>query len=217
MATEFDRHGDTHLLYGSRLRDEFRDFQFEIEEDAGVVAHGRSLPVRWDGTVDDLPRGIDGAFERAFEEGGANVLCAVGIGVPEALRGRQYSGRALERMLQVAREHGFPRLIAPVKPTLKYRYPITPVERYALWRREDGLPFDPWVRTHARFGAQILKAERQSVLVSGTVAEWEEWTGMAFPESGEYVIPGGLATLAIDRERDAGRYAEPNVWMVHDV
>ena len=38
---------------------------------------------------------------------------------------------------------------------------------------------------------------------------------MPFPESGEYVFPGGLATLEIDRERDAGRYWEPNVWMLH--
>ena len=50
---------------------------------------------------------------------------------------------------------------------------------------------------------------------TGTVAEWEQWTEMAFPESGEYVIPGGQATLAIDREQDVGRYAEPNVWMLH--
>jgi hypothetical protein len=217
VATEFDRHGETHLRYGARLAEEFPDFQFVIEEDGERLAHGHSLPVRWDGTLDDLPRGIDGAFERAFEEGGANVLCAVGIGVPQALRGRQHSGRALERMLQIARTHGFPRLIAPVKPTLKHRYPITPVERYALWRRDDGLPFDPWVRTHARFGAEILKAERQSVLVRGTVTEWEEWTGMAFPESGDYVIPEGLATVEIDRMHDLGVYWEPNVWMLHEV
>ena len=39
---------------------------------------------------------------------------------------------------------------------------------------------------------------------------------MAFPESGDYVFPRGLATVAIDREADVGRYWEPNVWMVHD-
>ena len=217
MAPEFDRHGDTYLRYGARLREVFPDFQFELEESGELLAHGRSLPVRWDGTLEDLPRGIDGAFARAFEERGANVLCAVGIGVPAALRGRQYSGRALERMLQVAREHEFPKVIAPVKPTLKYRYPITPIERYAFWRREDGLPFDPWLRTQVRFGAEFLKPEPRSVGVNGTVAEWEEWTEMPFPESGEYVFPGGLATLEIDRDQDAGRYWEPNVWMAHDV
>jgi hypothetical protein len=102
-------------------------------------------------------------------------------------------------------------------PTWKERYPLAPIERYMHWRREDGLLFDPWLRTHERLGARILKAEPRSVATTGTVAEWEDWTEMAFPESGEYVIPGGQATLEIDREQDAGRYWEPNVWMVHEV
>jgi hypothetical protein len=49
------------------------------------------------------------------------------------------------------------------------------------------------------------------------VAEWQDWTAMVFPESGEYVIPQGLATVAIDVEGDVGLYYEPNVWLVHDV
>jgi hypothetical protein len=40
---------------------------------------------------------------------------------------------------------------------------------------------------------------------------------MAFPESGEYVFPAGLATVNIDREADIGSYWEPNVWIVHAV
>ena len=51
--------------------------------------------------------------------------------------------------------------------------------------------------------------------ITGTVAEWEEWTNLPLPESGAYVFPGGLATVEIDRERDGGRYWEPNVWMIH--
>lgn len=212
VATEFDRHGETLQRYRGRLHD-FPEFQFELE--GGVRGH--TLPVHWDGALDDLPRGIDGAFQRAFEEGGANVVCAVNVTVPAELRGRGLSRIALERMIELTREHGYDVLIAPVKPTLKYRYPITPIERYAEWRREDGLLFDPWMRTHERLGAEILKPERESVRVSGTVAEWEEWTEMAFPESGEYVIPGGLQLLAVEREADSGVYYEPNVWMVHTV
>ena len=127
------------------------------------------------------------------------------------------SRKALEHMRQVAREHWLESLIAPVMPTWKERYPLAPIEHYMEWRREDGLLFDPWLRTHERLGARILKPEPHSILTTGTVAEWEEWTEMAFPESGEYVIPGGQATLAIDREQDVGRYAEPNVWMLHEL
>ena len=195
---------------------EFPEFQFHLVDGDEILAQGRSLPVRWDGRIADLPTGIDGAFERAFEEGGANVLCAVQITVPPAFRGHGFSGRALRAMVDLAAQHGLGALIAPVKPTWKKRYPVTPIERYAYWRREDGLPFDPWMRTHARLGASILKPEPRSVRITGTVAEWEEWTQMPFPESGEYVFPGCLATVQIDRESNVGRYWEPNVWMLHE-
>src|ERR671931_549717 len=81
--------------------------------------------------------------------------------------------------------------------------------------RSAGLPFDPWIRLHHRLGAEILAVAPRSLDVRGTVAEWEEWTGMAFPETGEYVVPGALVPVTIDRERDEGRYVEPNVWMRH--
>jgi hypothetical protein len=51
--------------------------------------------------------------------------------------------------------------------------------------------------------------------VTGTVAEWEEWAGMAFPETGTYIVPGALVPVEVDLERDVGLYMEPNVWMAH--
>ena len=53
--------------------------------------------------------------------------------------------------------------------------------------------------------------------VTGTVGEWEEWTGMRFAESGDYPVEGALDLVTIDREHDRGNYAEPNVWMEHPV
>jgi hypothetical protein len=57
----------------------------------------------------------------------------------------------------------------------------------------------------------------ESLVVAGKVSDWAEWTGMSFPESGPYVVPGALQPVQIDRERDAGRYEDPNVWMRHPV
>jgi hypothetical protein len=56
-----------------------------------------------------------------------------------------------------------------------------PIERYATWRRADGLLFDPWLRVHERRGATILTLEPRSLRITGTVAEWEEWTGKSYP------------------------------------
>jgi hypothetical protein len=193
------------------------DFQFHVLDGDDVLARARAIPVRWDGTLEDLPAGIDGAIARGFDEPGANVLCALVIMVPRPLQGRGASRLALEGMIEIARDHRLEAVIAPVRPSWKERYPLTPIDEYAFWRRDDGLLFDPWMRVHERLGAEIIAPEPRSLRITATVEEWEERVGMAFPASGEYVFPGGLATLRIDRENDIGRYWEPNVWMRHVV
>jgi GNAT superfamily N-acetyltransferase len=213
---EYNNHGDVVNRYWPRLTEERADFQFHLVGDGDeILARARSIPLRWDGSLDDLPAGIDGAIARGFDEGAANVLCALVIMVPRDVQGRGLSAAAVEAMLELARRYGLTDLIAPVRPSWKERYPLVPIERYARWRREDGLLFDPWMRVHERLGATILKPEPRSLRISGTIDEWEQWTGMAFPESGEYWFPRGLATLAVERESDRGSYWEPNVWMRH--
>ena len=118
-------------------------------------------------------------------------------------------------MRSLAAERGVRSLVAPVRPTLKSSYPLTPFEEYVGWKRDDGSPFDPWLRVHWRLGAEFLKIAPATVTVIGTVADWQEWTGISFPESGEYVVPGALQPIMIDREENVGRYEDPNVWMLH--
>ena len=115
----------------------------------------------------------------------------------------------IERMAEIGRDHGLDTLIAPVRPSLKHRYPLTPIDRYLAWRRQDGPHLDPWLRTHERLGGVIVGIAPESVTVTGSVAEWEEWTEIALPESGAYVVPGALVPVEIDRERNDGVYVEP--------
>ncbi len=61
----------------------------------------------------------------------------------------------------------------------------------------------------------MLATAPASQTMTGTVSQWQEWTGLVFPETGDYVIPEGLSTLHIDRASDVGTYTEPNVWMQH--
>ena len=91
------------------------------------------------------------------------------------------------------------------------------MERYLQWTNEEGLSFDPWLRVHARLGAEMVKVCPRSMRITGTIAEWEEWAGTPFPESGSYVVPGALVPVEIDRQRGEGVYVEPNVWMRHAV
>jgi len=47
--------------------------------------------------------------------------------------------------------------------------------------------------------------------IRGTRAEWDEWTKMKFPQSGQYIIPGALNPIEMDMQKDEGVYVEPNV------
>src|SRR4051794_18265063 len=140
---EYNNHGDVVNAYWGRLSDERPEFQFFLLEDDEILARGHSLPVRWDGSVSDLPAGIDGAITRGFDEDGANVLCAMLIAIPRKHQGRALGAIAVAAMLQVAGRHGLTALIAPVRPNWKERYPLVPIEQYAAWTRRDGLLLIP--------------------------------------------------------------------------
>jgi hypothetical protein len=212
---EFMHHDDVVRHWWPKLYERFPNFQYVLYEpdtDA-VLGEGCSVPIRWhdDGP---LPSGVR-AFESAFTETAPNALCALLAVVDERYRGQRLSGLIVQGMVEAASRAGLRFVVAPVRPTWKSRYPLTPIEHYIAWRRDDGLPFDPWIRLHHRLGAEILGIAVESMDVRGTVADWENWTGMAFPESGRYVVPGALVPVEIHRERDEGRYVEPNVWMRH--
>jgi hypothetical protein len=206
--------------YIDRVRAWFPEWNLTlVDADQNPAATGWGNPVRWDGTVADLPAGYTDATIRAVEgreqgtEADTFVIC--GAVVAGRLKGRGLAGRLLTILRDTAVQGGLSRVIAPVRPTLKQRYPLTPVETFMTWTRADGTALDPWIRTHLRLGATILAAAPASQTMTGTVAEWEEWSGMALPSTGDYVIPQGLSVLHSDREADLGSYVEPNIWIRH--
>lgn len=220
---EYNVHGEVISRYWPLLYERFADYQFVLYDDEldAVLAEGQTIPCAWDGTLDRLGSGIDDTITNAFalhESGGRpNTLCALAAKVPRRHQDKRLAAVVLTGMAEIARRSGFHSLIAPVRPNRKDRYPITPIERYARWTREDGTAFDPWIRVHLRLGASLGPPLPRSMRITGTIAEWETWTGMRFPESGDYVFPAGLATLHVDTEHNLGDYYEPNIWLIHTV
>ena len=108
-------------------------------------------------------------------------------------------------------------LIACVRPTLLERYPLTPIAEYATWTRDDGLPFDPWIRIHVRLGGRLSRPEPESMLIAGAGRRLGVWTGMAFPASGRTwcPVPARWSTSTVSRAM--GTYRDPNVWVIHDL
>jgi len=210
--------------YWSNLYQTFPEFQFALVETEtnNAIAVGNSIPLAWDGNPGDLPDdGWDWALAQGFKDYAVGrppkIQCALSIVIPQKYRGKGISAHAVKAMRAIGEKHGFDSMIAPVRPTFKNQYPLTPMERYIQWQDDDGLPFDPWIRVHVRLGAEIVKVCSQSMLITGTVDDWEQWTKMRFPGSGTYVVPGALAPVEIDRDANQGTYVEPNVWMLHPI
>ncbi|MGX2996830.1 hypothetical protein JNUCC64_21570 [Streptomyces sp. JNUCC 64] len=190
-----------------------------VDDEDGIVAGGWGVPVRWDGSLADLPDGYHGSLARAVElheaGGRADTLVIAAAQVRGDLRGRGLAPEVLGRLVEAGERAGLERVIAPVRPTTKSRYPLTPMTEFMRWTRADGTPLDPWLRTHHRMGARTLCAAERSMTMTGSVADWEEWAGFALPASGSYVVPGALAPLVVDRPADRGELVEPNVWVRH--
>jgi GNAT superfamily N-acetyltransferase len=206
------------------LFERFPEFQFGFldSETGAAAAMGNSVPLSWQRGLDELPdQGWDWAFAQAVEDHragiAANIQCAIQIAIHPSYRGQGLSMRMVQAMRSVGLTNGFERLIAPVRPSQKAKYPLACIDRFITWKTDEGWPFDAWLRVHARAGAIILGACHNSMTIRGTVNEWHQWTGLSFPESGEYIVAGALNPIRIDLQADQGVYVEPNVWMVHDL
>ena len=200
---EYNLHGDVVNQWWGLLDEELADYQFVLydEEADVVVAEGHTAPMRWDGDDAHLPDGFDATIVQVFVTSCApashSTRCARWR--PRAPRDARRRGLAVQLLDGDARDRGASRadpLRGTGRPSWKERYPLTPIERYVTWRRDDGELLDPWMRVHERLGARSPPPLPRSLRITGSVADWECWTAMAFPESGDYVFPEGLRPCA---------------------
>lgn len=195
-----------------------------------------------------------------------NALSALSITVRADRRRLGLAERLIEMMKQAAKEENLQVLVAPLRPTRKSEFPFIPMKNYASWTQtkaalprnlsassssqrdeismkadhdhgaKQKLPFDPWLRKHVCLGGRILKIAPSSMIVQGSVTEWQTWTGIDIhhlvrethtkdlkkeEESNrmylETPIAGGLVPLRVYVGEKTCTYIEPNVWLYHEV
>jgi GNAT superfamily N-acetyltransferase len=221
---EFMLHDPIATEHWHELFDWFDEYQFALfdTENRRMAAMANSLPFYWDQPLEELPEtGWDWVFLNAIEQhqNGVipNIQSAIQINIHPDYQGQGLSAQMVQAMGAIGKSKGFQHLVAPVRPTQKSKYPLTSIDDYIKWATDEGLPFDAWLRVHARAGGKIIKPCHEAMTIRGTRAEWEEWTGLKFPQSGEYIIPGALNPISMNVEKDEAIYIEPNVWMVHEL
>ena len=206
------------------LFDRFSDYQFALldTEKNCMAAMANSLPFHWEQPLEALPEaGWDWVFLKAIEDhkNGTKptIQSAIQINIHPEYQGQGLSPMMVLAMREIGKSKGFENLVAPVRPTQKSLYPLISIDDYITWTNDEGLPFDAWLRVHVRLGGRILKPCHKAMTIRGTREEWEAWTDLKFPQSGQYYISGGLNPMKMDVEKDEGIYVEPNVWMVHHI
>lgn len=207
--------------YWSLLETLFPQFQLMLCLADEVAAVGSAVPLYWDGTTEGLPGGWGSALAQGIhdfqQKRSPNCASALSVVVHPKHRRKGLSRLVLQAMCATVKRQHLNDLIAPVRPSLKQYYPHTSIEQYITWRQPDGTPFDSWVRVHMGLGAKILALATESMTITGSVSQWAEWTGMNFPNSGEYIVPGALQPVEVDIAQDYGIYKDPNVWMHHSL
>lgn len=217
---EFMRHDPVaHLYFAPSMLDWYRDYAFVGVAGGKVVARAFSVPFAFniDGRT-ELPDGgwdqvIRWAHDDWMTERFPNALSALEISLLPEARGGGNSTAFLDAMKRRARARGFKEMFAPVRPNRKHLHPLMPMREYVDNVGADGLPADPWLRTHLRAGAKIVKIAPHSMTIVGTIKDWSRWTGMPFDRSGEIAVAGALAPVTVSLEHDYAVYVEPNVWV----
>lgn len=220
---EFMRNDPVGRSHIGRIGETFPEFTLVATDGREIVARAHSVPFALGapgrGTLPDA--GWDQVLIWAFADHRRTVrpdlVSAIEIAVSPGRQGQGLSRAMLTAMRANARALGFGGLVAPIRPTAKHREPTTPMEEYAHRTRSDGLPLDPWLRTHVRAGGVIGSVAPASMVIPGSLAEWREWTGLPFENPGRVEVPGALVPVHCVPEHDYAVYVEPNIWVRHSL
>lgn len=206
---------------GGAPSDYFSALHLLAIEDNKIVGTIDACPFVWDKNPDSLQGWTEmvlasDAFRTDFVPSENSGLWAGAIGTsidPDWKRGG-LSRKLLAALREEAISQGYQGVVAPVRPIARTRAPFLSLEEYAELRLPDGRHFDPWVRVHEDLGGRIVRVRERSASFRGSRQQWESWTGMRLPTSGDIFIPGAAWCL---RLRDNwGEIQEPSIWIVHE-
>ena len=211
----------SHYDYYSELLDAYPEYQLcLVDEDTGYpVAVANSVPFACSDPDDLPPEGWDWVVETAARTMNTrvNMLGELAVSVPAVHRSKGYARLMIRSLIDLAETKKLDGVVVPVRPTAKVRHPWVPIADYMAWTDDSGRPYDPWLRSHLSVGGKLIGPCERSMVVHEHIAFWENWSEQRFEQSGAYALPGTLAPVEIDIDRQTGTYEEPNVWVTYPV
>ncbi len=190
-----------------------------LDTEDQIIGIANTIPFYWAGALPALPdqgwdwmlaQGIDGKKRNIPP----NYLGGLQIGIHKHFQGQGYSRIMVDKAKEVCQRKGLNHLVIPVRPSFKHLFPKEDIHQYLL-RKKGAHLYDPWLRTHEKSGAQILKVCSSSMTIPKPIDAWQKYLDQAITESSEYIIPGLLNPVFMDLKQQEGVYREPNVWVYY--
>ncbi len=190
-----------------------------LDSEEQIIGIANTIPFYWAGALEALPdQGWDWMLQQGIEGKKQNIapnyLGGLQIGINKGFQGQGYSGIIVNKAKEVCEEMGLNNLVIPVRPSLKHLFPEEEIQEYLQRKKGDHL-YDPWLRTHEKSGAQVLKVCPSSMTIPKPIDTWQKHLNQPIQQSAEYIIPGLLNPVFMDLDKQEGVYLEPNVWVYY--
>ncbi len=188
-----------------------------IDDDQNIMGFINMLPFRWEQPATDLPaEGWDWLMQkgiRDYEDGCvANCLGGLQVVVSKKYLGMGLSKELIKEGKRVKDDMGYRNLLIPIRPTLKHKHPCLTMDEYIRLKQADKV-YDPWIRTHLKSGAKIIKTCERSMTVKGDLNFWKGLIEEEVVGTGYYRVPGALNLVYVDVAANRGEYQEENIWI----
>lgn len=154
---EFMLHDTVANTFWMQFIEAFKEYQLLIMDGSEILAIINTVPMHFEKSINELPdEGWDWSVKKSISDYKdkikPNILMGVQIVVNRKHQGKGLSFLAVREMYNLAGKKGFNKLILPVRPSDKHKYPLIPMENYIKWKNENGLHFDNWLRVHIKIG-----------------------------------------------------------------
>lgn len=212
------QHSKVFAQYWKHIEQYFPEQQlFLVNSDQQLIGFFNTIPFHFDQPLTDLPNnGWDWMVKKGihdFESGQSpNALGGLQVIITKEFLGKGYSKVIIQEGKQRLKANGIQRLIIPIRPIFKHQFPHMEMKEYMAMTQE-GQIYDPWIRTHLKGGAEILKVCSHSMHVEGDLKFWEALQEKSIFQTGEHLIKGALNPVYIDVQKNYGEYWEENIWI----
>ncbi len=207
--------------YWPRLETYFPEYQVYLTNSTKeIVAFINAIPFSYKRPLNELPDdGWDWMLKQGIENKEQNIIpnCIGGL---QIIVNTNYLGQGYSRIIinaakSLRTEKGLEHLLIPIRPTFKHHFPHMEMEKYMHYQ-EEGKLYDPWIRSHLRNDARIIKVCHNAMNIKRAIPYWEGLLGRKIKTSGNYVVDGALNTVTMNLEDNLGEYREANIWISYD-